>query len=140
MEAICKADYEMRVRIHDEAMKAIENARKNGKSTDGMTAPPIGFYDFYGVWFSGELIEIVRQVGRKRFKVDLGDTMHVFVDVKPETIADGIHDIRVYGHLCRLYKWKAHGYHRGLIVLENDGTGNVRAEMFKQSGTWSWVL
>lgn len=28
--------------------------------------------------------------------------MHVYTDVDPKNIGDGIHDITVYGHLCRL--------------------------------------
>ena len=140
MEAICKADYDRRVDAHKEATRLIEQARKNGKSTDGMTIPPIEFHDIYGVWFSGKLIEIIREIGRKRFKVDLEDRMHVYVDVNPKSIVDGVHDILVYERACCLYKWKAHSYHRGLVVLVDDEVGNARAEMFRQSGTWSWAL
>jgi hypothetical protein len=140
MEAICQADFEKRVRAREEAEQAFEQAKKNGKPTDGIIVPSIGFFDIYGVWFSGRLIEIIRQFGRKKFKVDLGDSMHVFVDVEPEKIAAGIHAIMVYAHPCRLYKWTAQGYHRGLVVLADDAAGNARAEMFRQSGTWSWLL
>ncbi len=140
MEAICKADFDKRVRVREEAEQAIELAKKNGKPTEGTVVPKVGFFDLYGVWFSGRLIEVIRQVGRKRFKVEHGDSMHVFVDVEPRQLGDGIHDIMVYDHPCRLYKWTAQGYHRGLVVLADDEAANDRAEAFRISGTWSWRL
>ena len=138
MEAICKADYDKRIKARWHAENLLEQAKKNGKPTEGITLPIVGFHDFYGVWFSGQLIEIVREVGRKMFKVDLEDSMHVYTDLEPKKVDDGIHEIMVHGHVCRLYKWTAQGYNRGLVVLANDMPGNERAEKFRQSGTWSW--
>jgi hypothetical protein len=34
----------------------------------------------------------------------------------------------------------AQGYHRGLVVLTDDEAGNTEAEVYRQSGTWSWML
>jgi hypothetical protein len=140
MEAICKADYDGRVKARAEMQETLEKMRKSGKPIDGIVIPYVGFYDLYGVWFSGKLIETIRQVGRKQFKVELGDMMHVYMNVDPEKIECGVHNIDVYGHACRLYKWLAQGYYRGLVVLVDDMPGNARAEMFRQSGTWSWVI
>ena len=140
MEAICKADYDRRVRVREEAEQTFEQAKKNGKPTDGIVVPRVGYFDCYGVWFSGQLIELVRQVGHRQFKTDLGEMMHVYVDADPKAITRGIHDITVYGHSCRLYKWLAQGYHRGLVVLADDEAGNARAAMFYKSMTWSWML
>jgi hypothetical protein len=140
MEAICKADFERRVKANKAAMGALEQAKKDKKPTSGIIVPEVGFNDIYGVWFYGRLKEIILNIGIERFGVDLGKQMHVFVDVEPKKINDGIHDITVYGHPCRLYKWIAQGYHRGLVVLIDDELANRDAEVYRQSGTWSWVL
>jgi hypothetical protein len=76
----------------------------------------------------------------EQFGADLEKTMHVFIDIEPKQVGDGIHEIFVYGHKCLLYKWMAQGYHRGLVVLADDEKGNNRAETYRQSGTWSWIL
>lgn len=140
MDAICKADFDQRMKARQDAEEVLEQAKKEKKPTDGIVIPKVGYFDIYGVWFSGRLIEIVRQVGRKQFKTDLNDRMHVYVDVEPRLIVCGTHDITVYGHPCRLYKWLAQGYHRGLVVLADDEAGNARAEMFRKTLTWSWRL
>ncbi len=140
MNAICKADFEKREKTHNAAVKAVEDAKKKGLSTNGIIVPEIGYHDIYGVWFFGKLKEIIQQIGTERFGVDLGKLMHVFIDVEPKKFNDGIHDISVYGHQCRLYKWVAQGYDRGLVVLDDDVTGNGDAELYRESGTWSWVL
>lgn len=140
MEAICKADFDKRVKAHNDAANALKQAEKEGKSTRGIIVPEIGFHDIYGVWFFGQLKEIIRQIGIERFGVDLDNIMHVFVDIEPKKVSDGIVDITVYSHPCRLYKWMAQGYHRGLVVLAGDEEGNSDADMYRRSGTWSWVL
>lgn len=140
MEAICKADFDIRFKAHKVAEEALEKAKKEKKPVTGIIVPEIGFYDIYGVWFFGRLKENIRQIGTERFKVDLGKQMHVFVDVEPKKISDGVHDITVYGLSCRLFKWMAQGYHRGLLVLADDEVGNGDAELYRQSGTWSWVI
>lgn len=139
MEAICKVDFDKREKAHKEAEKALEQAKKEGRPTGGIVVPEIGFYDIYGVWFFGRLKENIRQVGMERFGVDLTKMMHVFTDVEPKKISDGIHDISVYGYECRLYKWMAQGYHRGLVALADDEAGNRDSEVFRVSGTWSWA-
>jgi hypothetical protein len=140
MEAICKPDFEKRVNANKAAEKAIEKAKKDGKPTSGMIALRIGFHDIYGVWYFGRLKEIIWTIGSEQFGVELGKTMHVFVDVDPEKISDGTHKITVYGETCRLYKWMAQGYHRGLVVLADDEAGKRGARVYRKSGTWSWVL
>ena len=140
MDAICKADFAKREKAHKDAVKAVEDAKKKGLPTNGIIVPEIGYHDIYGVWFFGSLKEIIRQIGSERFEVDLGKSMHVFVDVEPKKICVGIHDILVYEHQCRLYKWMAQGYHRGLVVLVDDVVGNKDAEVYRLRGTWSWVV
>jgi hypothetical protein len=140
MEAVCKADFDKRTKTHNDAEKALEQAKKEGKSTSGIAVPEVGYHDIYGVWFFGNLKEIIQQIGNERFGVDLGKMMHAFTDVEPKKIGDGIHNITVYGYPCRLYKWMAQGYHRGLVVLVDDVVGNTEAEFYHQSGTWSWVI
>lgn len=140
MEAICKADFDIRVKAFKVAEEALEQAKKEKKSTSGMIIPENGFHDIYGVWFYGLSKVFIQQIGVERFGVDLGKMMHVYVDVEPKKISDGIHDIIVYGCLCRLYKWIAQGYCRGLVVLVDDEAGNREAEVYRQSGTWSWVI
>ncbi|GAM10477.1 hypothetical protein OR1_02766 [Geobacter sp. OR-1] len=100
----------------------------------------VGYEDCYGIWFHGRLIEVIRQIGIERFKVDLGKQMHVFIDREPKKIADGIHELTVYGHPCRLYKWMAQGFHRGLVVLQDDAEGNASAAVYQETRTWSWML
>lgn len=140
MEAICKADFDIRVKAYKVAEEALEQAKKEKKSTGGIIVPEIGFHDIYGVWFYGRLTAFIQQNGVERFGFDLRKMMHVYVDVEPKKISDGIHDIKVYGYPCRLYKWIAQGYHRGLVVLDDDEAGNRDAEVYRQSGTWSWVI
>ncbi len=130
MEAICKVDYEKRIKVYNEA--------KHDKKK--VNVPEIGFYDVYGVWFSGKLIDYIRKVAREEFLTEIGDSMHVYVSIDPNPsgeskgITDGIHNILVYGQRCKLYKWMAQGFHRGLIVLADD-VGNGEAERFRLSGT-----
>jgi len=140
MEAICKTDFERRVNAYENVIAALVQAKKDKKATNGIIIPDVGYHDIYGVWFYGRLMEIIRQVGREKFGVDLGKQMHVFVDTEPNKIKDGIHEIVVYGHPCRLYKWTAQKYHRGLVVLADDEEANRSAEVYRQSGTWSWML
>lgn len=135
MEAICKADFDARQLAQEVAEKAIEKLKKDGKSTDGIVVPLNTFYDIYGVWFFSELTNIIRQIATERFDVSLGRMMHVYIDMEPHKVADGIHQISVYGHDCLLYKWMAQGYHRGLIVQHNDKAGNMAAKIFYGSGT-----
>ena len=99
-----------------------------------------GFQDIYGVWFFGRLTEIVTEIARKRFHVELRKMMHVFVDADPKKVTDGVHDITVYTNASCLYKWTAQGYHRGLVVLADDDIGNAAARIYMKSGTWSWDM
>ncbi|MFZ4856786.1 MAG: hypothetical protein ACOYL3_10355 [Desulfuromonadaceae bacterium] len=140
MEAICKADFDLRVKAYKIADEAMTQAKKEKKSTSGIIVPEIGFHDIYGVWFFGRLKESIRRISLDQFGVKLDEQMHVFVDEEPKKIGNGIHDIKVYGNLCKLYKWIAQGYHRGLVVQADDEAGNSDSEVYWQSGTWSWVL
>ena len=140
MEAICKADYDAREAAQKAAEKAQDDAKKAGKSVDGIVIPYNTYHDIYGVWFFSDLTKIIEQVAIQRFVVKLGRMMHVFLDVEPKKVADGIHPVQVYGNECLLYKWMAQGYPRGLVVLSNDKPGNVAAKIYQDSGTWSWVL
>jgi hypothetical protein len=170
MEAICKPDYESQVAAKEKAEKAkakrkkerelAERARRwaekkrkkweyNAKETISSgdeeaepeeKIPEVGYYDIYGVWFFGNITEVIQEIAKTKFDSDVGTMMHAFVDIKPDKITDGIHDVTVYGHRCRLYKWKAQEYHRGLIVLEEDSWGNDTAAVYMESGTWSWLL
>jgi len=121
-------------------VKALNRTMRNHISTTGIIIPEVRYHDIYGVWFFGQLKGIIRQIGTERFGIELGNMMHVYVDAEPMKIATGIHDITVYDHPCRLYKWLAQGYHRGLVVLVDDLSGNKDAEVYQQSVTWSWVL
>ncbi len=139
MDAICKADYDARAKIAKEAEKKIEGLKLAGKPTEGIKIPSVGCHDIYGVWFFGALKNVVRIIAKERFHADLDKMMHVFTDSEPKKISDGIHDIKVYGHPCRLYKWIAQGYHRGLVVLSEDVQGNVDSKVLMDSSTWSWT-
>lgn len=140
MEAICKEDFDRRVKSHKDAEKVLEQAKKEGKSTSKINVPEIGFHEIYGVWFFGRIKENICQISKERFGVDTTKMMHVFVDVEPKKISEGIYDVTVYGYPCRLYKWMAQGYYRGLLVLKDDEAGNSDADVYRQSGTWSWIL
>lgn len=140
MEAVCKADFDKRIKAHKNAVKTLEQAKKEGKPTSGIVVPEVGYHDIYGVWFFGRLKEIIRLIGNEQFNVVLGKMMHAYVDVEPKKVDDGIHNITVYGYPCNLYKWTAQGYHRGLVVLADDEIGIKNAEVYRLSGTWSWVL
>jgi hypothetical protein len=172
MEAICKADYELRVLASMLAIKEKERRKKEAEEAARMKrraeekgyskrrrqteqkdlavegeeeqqeiiVPDVGFHDIYGVWFFGKLTEIIREIGKIQFGMELQQMMHVYVDAAPKTIPDGIHDISVYGHACCLYKWTAQGYHRGLVVLADDKEALGQARIYRDSGTWSWVL
>lgn len=140
MEAICKADFEKRENARMDVEQEVERLKKEGKPIDGVAIPQVGYHDFYGVWFYGSLIDLVRRIGKEQFDVDLGNMMHVFVNLDPNKIPDGINSIKVYSHPCRLFKWKAQGYHRGLVVLEDDEAANANALLYMVSRTWSWLL
>jgi hypothetical protein len=144
-----KFDDEVRLRRNPEVKSISSKKKTNGQKDNSegedkpdqeFIVPIIGYYDIYGVWFFGQLKEIVREIAKNRFQMELNKMMHVFVDVEPKKLSDGIHDIRAYGHACRLYKWTAQGYHRGLVVLTDDETGNQMARIYMESGTWSWML
>lgn len=169
IEAICESDFAAQVQAKNRAeqelkrWKQIQEEAERGrrKIEDGRTTrcrepeptalkayeaasepiiPKIGFHDLYGVWFFGDLTTIVRQISIERFGVDLEKRMNVYVNVEPNSITEGIHPITVYGHVCRLYKWKAQGFHRGLVVLIDDIPANQAAEIYLGSKTWSWRI
>jgi len=160
MEAICKLDYEARAAAKKAAEKELaalreelERARANDrdgapsrrtqtleKGVCEFSVPSIGFHEVYGVWFAGVLLERLRTVTQERFGGDLGDATHVFVDAAPQDLTGGVHDLAVYGHQCRLYKWKAQGFHRGLVVLAGHALECAAAHVYRDSGTWSWRL
>ena len=119
---------------------AKDNSEEEDKPEQEFIVPIIGFHDVYGVWFFGHLTDVVREIVKNRFQMELHKMMHVYVDIEPQKLHDGIHDISVYGHICRLYKWVAQGYHRGLVVLAEDDTGNAMAKIYMESNTWSWAL
>ncbi len=102
--------------------------------------PEIGYNDFYGVWFSGKLEGIIKAASLEQFGEDIGNKMHVFVDADPKKIINGVHGIEVYGHPCRLYRWIAQKFNRGLIVLADDEDAKHNAGVYLESGTWSWQL
>ncbi|MHC1697587.1 MAG: hypothetical protein AB9919_05900 [Geobacteraceae bacterium] len=137
MEAICKADYDQRVRSTEQAKQ--EQMLRKGDAKK-VTIPAVGFNDIYGVWFFGKLADCVRRIALERFGVALDTKMHVYVNSEPSKIGDGIHEIQVYGHSCKLYKWMAQGYHRGLVVLADDIQGCAEALLYMESRTWSWQL
>lgn len=166
MDAICKPDYMARLKAKADAeatlklrkqkleraqqqqqlaekrgwkIKAKEHIEEEEMSAV-ITVPKVGFYDIYGVWFHGRLVEELQGIGRDRFGTPIGDQVHVYVNIEPNMIADGIHDLTVYGLPCRLYKWMAQGYHRGLVVLADDEPGNVEAQVYLESRTWSWKI
>jgi len=172
MEAICRADYEQRVKAFyiakeaEELRKALLKKREEEKrrrkkykksrtrhiqaeeqlnAEDGdmeqeIVVPKVGFHDAYGIWFYGALKAPIITIGHERFGEDLSLKMHVFTDIEPVKIDDGIHAISVYDYECLLYKWTAQGYLRGLVVLRDDIRGNKAAEIYFESRTWSWML
>lgn len=143
MDAICKADYDRRVEARSKAERERERKKKEGATAAAVGAikvPEVGYHDIYGVWFHGKIEEVIVKLGRECFSEDLRPLMHVYVSLKPEKIADGTHDLSVYDYACRLYKWKAQGFHRGLVVLADDAEAAAEAETFLKSGTWSWRL
>jgi HEAT repeat protein len=160
VEASTKAvkEKERRKKEADEAARAKRRAEEKGHSRmkrscepkdlvpddeeekQEVIVPEVGFHDIYGVWFFGKMTAKIRQIAMERFNCELKQMMHVYVDVKPAKVADGVQDISVYGHACCLYKWKAQGYHRGLVVLADDEAGKSIAQIYMQSGTWSWLM
>lgn len=131
MKAICRTEYRSGRLVGDMDDKNLDLKRE---------VAGVIYYDIYGVWFYGELESLINEYLEKRFKENLGSNIHAYVNVKPSSIATGVHDLEVYGHRCRLYKWMAQGCHRGLIVLENNEEDNKSARRFMESGTWSWIL
>lgn len=146
MEAICKSDFDKRVLARKLAEEAREKAKKDQKdnkdkkSMSEVSVPEVGFHEIYGVWFYGKLIDTILRISSDRFGIELNKQLCVFVDEDPKKIVDGVHDISVYEYPCKLYKWTAQGYYRGLVVLEDDEAANGNAEVYRQSGTWSWML
>jgi hypothetical protein len=86
------------------------------------------------------MVKVIQNIGIERFGYDHGKMMHVYLDVEPKKVLDGISEIQVYGLDCRLYKWMAQEYHRGLIVLAEDTWSNQVAHVYMESRTWSWIL
>ena len=138
---MCKSDYNAQVKAAKTAEKQIVELKKAGKPFSSIKFSPVAHHEYYGVWFFGQLEEIIRTVSREQFGIELSKQMHVFIDVDPKKkIEDGIHELSVYGRSCRLYKWMAQGCHRGLVVLAEDENANHAAEVYRQSDTWSFML
>lgn len=117
MEAICKADFDLRL------IASIVAKRESGRTEilDEPAGLPVdGYHDGDGIWFFGEMTDVIRIISWERFGVAIGKQMHVYLDSHPDSIPDGVHDISVYGLLCRLYKWKSQTSYRGLVVLASD--------------------
>lgn len=140
MEAICIAEFDQRTKARDQAEKSIEELTKQGKPTKHIVVPEVGYFDCYGLWFFSSLTDIIRQIAAEKFNEQIGRMMHVYLDLEPKKVADGLHSVGVYGNNCLLYKWMAQGYHRGLVVLKDDKAGNMAARIYQESGTWSWML
>ncbi|OGR29069.1 MAG: hypothetical protein A2091_01875 [Desulfuromonadales bacterium GWD2_61_12] len=166
MEAICKPDYMARLKAKADAETALRRrkqkleraqqrqqlAEKRGwkiklnehieeEAKGGeVSVPEIDFYDIYEVWFHGRLVEELQFISRTRFGAPIGDQVHVYLSIEPKKIADGTHDLTVYGLACRLYKWTAQGYHRGVVVLAHDVLGNEESQVYLESRTWSWMI
>ena len=176
MKAICKLDYDQRLKERDFAIKereALEQKLKNlvesaasrqkvqsenrwgskarekadgGKDIEkareqvsAASVPVLDFYEFYGVWFYGSLWQEVRAIAEKQFGAIPTSMNHVFIDKEPKKIFEGVHEIAVYGVPSLLYRWKAQGYDRGLIVNALDGESIREAEVFMNAKTWSWL-
>ncbi|MDF1553132.1 MAG: hypothetical protein P1P84_08730 [Deferrisomatales bacterium] len=160
MEAICKPDFTGRTEAQKAAERELADLRKElersrakdregplsrrtqrlEKRVGGFSIPGNGFHEVYGVWFAGSLVEALRVIAVERFGVDLEDATHAYMDAPPEDLTAGNHHLTVYGHRCRLYKWKAQGFHRGLVVLAGNALECAAANVYMASGTWSWRL
>ena len=140
MIAICKADFDQREQAKIDAEKELERLKKEGKPVTSVVIPKIAFHEIYGVWFYGKLTRFIQAVALGQFGIEMDKRMHVFIDAEPGGLIDGVYELDVYGHACRLYKWMAQGYHRGLVVLAGDEPGNANALVFMERKTWSWML
>lgn len=153
MEAICKLDYLARLKAKADAEAANRRRQRDGGSDKVaqrgesskelpplVVVPKVGFHDIYGVWFHGRIVDALQIIGRERFGAPIGEDNHVFISREPNRIGCGVHEIQVYGMTCRLYKWRAQGYHRGLVVLADDEEGKEYARIRKACRTWSWVI
>lgn len=138
MDAICWTDWTPRI----ETLQSIEteNKRRQKKGEKLLAIPNIGYFDCYGIWFLGDVVDKINILSVKKFGGALGTRTHVYLSVKPDKVGDGIHDLTAYGYKCRLYKWMAQGYHRGLVVSVNDAWANATALAYMESRTWSWIL
>ncbi len=97
--------------------------------------------EFYGVWFAGTLWLSLKD----KFGDVLNKRANAFIVPDQNVhgrpvLPDGIHELTTYGEPCRLYKWTAQGYHRGLVVLADDEKANAMALKYYESTTWSWIL
>jgi hypothetical protein len=140
MEAICIAEFDQRTKARDQAEKAVKELKDKGNPHKHIVVLEVGYYDCYGLWFFSNLTGIIQQIAAEKFNEQIGKMMHVYLDLEPKKVADGIHPVGVYGNNCLLYKWMAQGYHRGLVVLKDDKAGNMAARIYQESGTWSWML
>ena len=140
MEAICIAEFDRKTKASEQAQQTIKELKEKGKPHKHIVVPEVGYFDCYGLWFFSNLTDIIRQIAAEKFNEEIGRMMHVYLDVEPKKVADGIHSVGVYSKNCLLYKWMAQGYHRGLVVLKDDKAGNMAARIYQESGTWSWML
>jgi hypothetical protein len=139
LSAICWADYQQRVAARKQAEQEQEEAKRLRKPCSN-ELPAVSYFDFFDVRFFGRQCDVIVQVARTEFAVELGNKFHVFVGVDPKGIIDGVHPVLAYGSECLLRKWTAQGFPRGLVTLADDAAANAVAEVYRESGTWSWVL
>lgn len=107
MEAICMADFNLRrvakLLLNEPAEMFVD-----------------GFHDGDGIWFFGEIKDIIRSISQERFGVPITNQMQVYLDSHPDDIAEGVHNISVYGLPCHLYNWQPQSSFRGLVILASD--------------------
>jgi hypothetical protein len=144
MKAICMPDYLMRLalveNVNMEEMQRRESSDNYNSCLGSVIAlrssliernavRKVGYFDAEGVLFSGKITRVITEFSREVFDVSLKIKMHAYIDMNPGQIRNGVHDVSVYGHACRLYLWSKGDEVRGHIVLKSSKADNAAVSL-----------
>ena len=105
MEAICIAEFDQRTKARDQAEKAVKELKDKGNPHKHIVVPEVGYHDCYGLWFFSSLTDIIRQIAAEKFNEEIGRMMHVYLDLEPKKVADGLHPVGVYRGCCMFHSF-----------------------------------
>ena len=98
-------------------------AEQHAKDKGGET-----WHECYGIWFGGDFRKAVEEKHRPQ--------TWVYLNIKPEKLEPGEHDVDVWGKPGKLFFWRAQGYLRGVVVPAEEEQMLFAARQVMEEAPW----